>query len=116
MSTDEGEMMLSQEEKNEIISEIGHTANKEAIAIDALKVIQKYRGWIPDDAIEELASMLDMTPAELDSRATFYSLIFRQPVGKHVIFVCDSVSCWLLGYEDIKKYLMGKLGIAMGET
>jgi len=116
MSTDEGGMMLSQKEIKEIRSEIGHAVNKGAIAIDALKVIQKSRGWIPDDAIEELASMLDMTPAELDSRATFYSLIFRQPVGKHVILLCDSVSCWLLGYEDIKKHLMGKLGIAMGET
>jgi NADH-quinone oxidoreductase subunit E len=116
MWTDEGGMMLSQEEKKEIVSEIRHAVNKGAVAINALKVIQKYRGWVPDDAIEEIAGLLDMTPTEVDSRATFYSLIFRQPVGKHVILICDSVSCWLVGYEDIKKHLMERLGITLGET
>jgi NADH-quinone oxidoreductase subunit E len=41
-----------------------------------------------------------MSPAELDSVATFYNLIFRRPVGRHVILVCDSVSCWIMGYES----------------
>jgi NADH-quinone oxidoreductase subunit E len=116
MSTDKGEMMISHEEKEEIVSEIRHAVNKEAVAIHALKVIQKYRGWVSDDAIDDIADLLDMTPAEVDSRATFYSLIFRQPVGRHVILVCDSVSCWLMGYEDIKKHLMEKLGITLGQT
>ena len=41
-----------------------------------------------------------MTPAELDGVATFYNLIFRKPVGRHVILVCDSVSCWMHGLRD----------------
>jgi NADH-quinone oxidoreductase subunit E len=60
--------------------------------------------------------MLGMTPAEVDSIATFFSLIYRRPVGKHVILVCDSVSCWLVGYEDVKQHLMEMLGISLGET
>jgi NADH-quinone oxidoreductase subunit E len=108
--------MLSQEEKREIDSEIEKAVNNKAAVIDALKVVQRHRGWVSDGALEEVAGMLKMTSAEVDSVATFFSLIYRRPVGKHVILICDSVSCWLVGYEDIKAHLMERLGIQMGET
>ena len=108
--------MLSQEEKREIDSEIQKAVNNKAAVIDALKVVQRHRGWVSDGALEEVAGMLKMTSAEVDSIATFFSLIYRRPVGKHVILICDSVSCWLVGYEDIKAHLMERLGIQMGET
>ena len=57
-----------------------------------------------------------MTPAELDSVATFYSLIFRHPVGQHVILLCDSVSCWIMGYEQLRDALQARWGISLGET
>jgi NADH-quinone oxidoreductase subunit E len=57
-----------------------------------------------------------MTPDEVDGLATFYSLIFRHPVGKHVIVVCDSVSCWILGYEKLVAHMEERLGIQMGQT
>ena len=78
--------------------------------------MQRHRGWVPDEALEEASGLLGMTPAEVDSIATFFSLIFRSPVGKHVILVCDSVSCWLVGYQDVKRHLMERLGISLGET
>ncbi len=79
-------------------------------------MVQRHRGWVPDEALEEASGLLGMTPAEVDSIATFFSLIFRSPVGKHVILVCDSVSCWLVGYQDVKRHLMERLGISLGET
>jgi NADH-quinone oxidoreductase subunit E len=57
-----------------------------------------------------------MTPDELDSVATFYNLIFRKPVGRHVILVCDSVSCWIMGYERLRERLTARLGIRPGDT
>jgi len=108
--------MLSQEEKIEIEQHISKAPTMKAAAIDVLKTVQRHRGWVPDDALEEAAVMLSMTPAELDSIATFFSLIYRKPVGKHVILVCDGVCCWLVGYEDIRKRLMDRLGITFGET
>jgi NADH-quinone oxidoreductase subunit E len=57
-----------------------------------------------------------MSPADLDSVATFYNLIFRRPVGRHVITVCDSVSCWIMGEERIREHLQERLGIGLGET
>ena len=57
-----------------------------------------------------------MSPDELDSVATFYNLIFRKPVGRHIILVCDSISCWVMGYENIKTYLSQRLKIEYGGT
>ncbi len=107
--------MLTEEEKREIEKEIRGNEWKQAASVEVLKVIQKRRGWIPD-GMDELAETLDMTPAELDAVATFYSLIFRKPVGKHVILVCDSVTCWVMGYEGILSHLSARLGIGLNET
>jgi len=108
--------VLSDEERREIEAEIAIYAQKRSACIDALKVVQQHRGWVSDEALDDLAEVLDMTPAELDSVATFYNLIFRQPVGRHVILICDSVSCWLLDYETLLDHLKARLGIDLGET
>ena len=60
--------------------------------------------------------MISMSADELDGVATFYNLIYRRPVGRHVILLCDSVSCCIVGYEKIRRALEAKLGIGYGET
>ena len=59
---------------------------------------------------------MEMTTEELDSVATFYNLIFRRPVGRHIILVCDSISCWVMGYESLRDELTKLIGIKLGET
>lgn len=108
--------MLSAEERKEIEAELHHYEHKQAACIEAMKIVQKHCGWVSDEGIRDVAGIIGMTPAELDSVATFYNLIFRQPVGKNVIMVCDSVSCWVMGYEGIRGHLQRRLGIGMGET
>ncbi|HMK55675.1 MAG TPA: NADH-quinone oxidoreductase subunit NuoE [Dissulfurispiraceae bacterium] len=108
--------MLTVEERRDIEEEIRKAPTMKAAVIDVLKTVQKHRGWVPDEALEEAAALLGMTAAEVDSIATFFSLIYRKPVGRHVILICDGVSCWLVGYEDVKQRLMERLGIAPGET
>lgn len=108
--------MLSAEERHEIEEEIHHYEHPQAACIEAMKIVQKHRGWVSDEGIQDVAEIIGMTPAELDSVATFYNLIFRKPVGKHVIMVCDSVSCWIMGYDNVKDCLSRKLGIGLGET
>jgi NADH-quinone oxidoreductase subunit E len=108
--------MLTEEERREIKAEVQEFEQKHAACIGAMKIIQRYRGWVSDEAMKDICELLEMTPDELDGVATFYSLIFRKPVGKHVILICDSVSCWIMGYEKILKYLKTKLGIELGET
>lgn len=109
--------MLSPEEKKEIDAELAHSPTKRAVCIEALKIVQRHRdGWVSDDALRDVAEYLDMSVADLDNVATFYSLIFRHPVGRHVILICDSVSCWITGYESLLDHLTKKLGIQLGET
>jgi NADH-quinone oxidoreductase subunit E len=103
------------EERRQIEGEIKKSARKQGSCVDALKIVQHHRGWVSDE-IRGVAGMLDMTPDELDGVATFYNLIFRSPVGKHVILVCDSVSCWIMGYEPVREHLKRRLGIGLGET
>jgi len=108
--------MLSPEEKHEIDEELEHLPYKESAAIDALKIVQKHRGWVTDEGLDDLADYLDMSADALDSIATFYNLIFRKPVGEHVIRICDSVSCYITGYETLRDAITEKLGIKLGET
>jgi NADH-quinone oxidoreductase subunit E len=108
--------MLSEHERHEIEEEIKIFPRKDAACIEALKVVQKHRRWVSDEGVKDIAEILEMTTDEVDSVATFYNLIFRKPVGKHVILVCDSVSCWVMGYEGIKKSLEEKLNIKFGGT
>ena len=108
--------MLTEEERKEITAELAHIEHKEAASIEALKVVQKRRGWVSDESIRDVASLLDMTPAELDAVATFFNFIYRKPVGRHVIAICDSMVCWSLGYDPLREVLRKKLGIGFGET
>ncbi|TDU28814.1 NADH dehydrogenase subunit E [Panacagrimonas perspica] len=107
---------LSDAERHEIEEEIHHYPDSRAASIGALKIVQKHRGWVPDAAIPQIAKMIGSDAADLEGVATFYSLIFRQPVGRHVITVCDSISCHLTGYDELKTALEAKLGIRYGQT
>jgi NADH-quinone oxidoreductase subunit E len=108
--------MLTAEEINEIEAEAAHYPKREAVCIDALKIVQRHRGWVSDESLRDISGHLGMSPTDLDSVATFYNLIFRRPVGRNVIMVCDSVSCWIMGHDRIKKHLRERLGIELGET
>ena len=109
-------MMLTEQEITEIEAEAAHYPKREAVCIDALRIVQRHRGWVSDESVRDIAGHLGMSPTDLDSVATFYNLIFRKPVGRHVIMVCDSVSCWIMGYDRIRKHLQERLGIEFGET
>ena len=66
--------------------------------------------------LRDIAQHIGMSPTDLDSIATFYNLIYRRPVGRHVISVCDSVSCWIMGCEPIREHLQQRLGVGLGGT
>lgn len=89
---------------------------RKAACIAALKIVQQHRRWISDDTLHEVAEYMQMSPEALDSVSTFYNLLFRKPVGRHIILICDSISCWVMGYEGLREQLSKKLGIQLGET
>ena len=108
--------MLSEEEKREIEIGIEHLRHKKAAALTALKVVQDHRRWISEEALEDVAEYMNIPVTELESIATFYNMVFRKPVGSHVIVVCNSISCWVTGYDSVVSALEKRLGIRLGET
>jgi NADH-quinone oxidoreductase subunit E len=108
--------MLTPEEIRELETGLEIYPQKQAGGVDALKIIQRRRGWISDETLRDVAGFLGMTAEELDGVATFYPVIFRRPVGRHVIRICDSVSCWIVGYEQVYRRLVETLGLRPGET
>lgn len=108
--------MLSDEEKKEIDAERAHYPDPQAAGVEAMKIVQRHRGWLSDESLADIADYLGLSVAALDGAATFYNLLFRRPVGRHVILLCDSVSCWIMGYEPLLEQLKARLQIELGET
>ncbi len=108
--------MLTAEERREIEADLARYPYRRAGTIEALKVVQRPRGWVSDESVKDIADCLAMTPDEVDAVATFYNLVFRRPVGRHVILLCDSVSCWVMGHDAVRDRLRDRLGIGLGET
>jgi NADH-quinone oxidoreductase subunit E len=108
--------MLSEDERRAIEAAVGRLPSRAAGSLEALRVVQERRGWVSDEAVRDVAAALGMSADELDGVATFYSLIFRKPVGRHVILVCDSFACWVMGYENIMDHLKARLSIELGGT
>ncbi|MBN2616412.1 MAG: NADH-quinone oxidoreductase subunit NuoE [Bacteroidales bacterium] len=108
--------MLSEVEKKEIQEEMKMYPVASAACLSALKIVQEHRGWVSDEGVKAVAGMLNMSNEEVESVATFYSRIYRKPVGRNVILVCDGISCMIMGHENIYEHIKEKLGISYGET
>ena len=107
---------LTEAEADAIRHEMAHYEDPRAATIEALKTVQHHRGWVPDGAIPAVARVLGIGPADVEGVATFYNMIFRRPVGRHVIKVCDSISCFLTGYEELRAEISRQTGLGWGET
>lgn len=107
---------LSETERSAIEHEMHHYEDPRAASIEALKIVQKQRGWVPDGAIHAIAAVLGIPASDVEGVATFYSQIFRQPVGRHIIRVCDSMTCFIGGHESVLAAIQQQLGIAPGQT
>jgi NADH-quinone oxidoreductase subunit E len=109
-------LVLSEKEIELIREERGHYPHAQAAVPEALRIVQRSRGWVSDEAVKDIGALLEVSAADVDGVATFYNLIFRKPVGRHVILCCDSVSCWLTGSDGVGDRLAQRLGIRPGET
>ena len=107
---------LTDEEVRAIEAECAHLPDRQSAAIDAMMIVQRRRGWVSDASLAAIARLLGMSTAALDSIATFYNLIYRQPVGRHVVMVCDSVSCYVMGADALRKQVEEHLGVKLGQT
>jgi NADH-quinone oxidoreductase subunit E len=107
---------LTHEEIHDIEHEKLHYPYAQAVGLEALKIVQKYQGWVSDESLLAVAEYLNVPPDDLEGVATFFNMIFRRPVGKNVILLCDSVACWMLGCDNLKAHITKTLGIEYGQT
>ncbi len=108
--------MLPETLRHNLQEQIARVDHPREMAIDVINVLQDHYGYFSDEALAQAADLLGMSPLELDELATFYTFIYREPVGKHVIHVCDSLICWMEGEENLVAHLCGRLGIQLGGT
>jgi len=108
--------MIPAELKKSLLKQLEHVEDPRELAVDVMFAIQDHYGYLTDEGVQETAGLLDMSALEVEQLATFYTFIYREPVGRYVIHVCDSVVCWMDGYESVREYLCRKLNIQPGET
>jgi NADH-quinone oxidoreductase subunit E len=108
--------MLPDELKIKLRKMISEAESPREKAIDVMFEIQELNGWMSDEAMVEAAELLGMTPLELEELATFYDYIYRSPVGKYVIKVCDSAICWMEGRQRVIDYVSSRAEVPMGGT
>jgi NADH-quinone oxidoreductase subunit E len=108
--------MIPHELKTELQTRIVSAVTNREAAVDVMKLLQAHYGWLTDEAVGEAAELLELSPLQVEELATFYEMIYRRPVGRHVIHVCDSISCWAMGGESLLQHIAGLLEIGVGET
>ena len=89
---------------------------KRATLLPALWMVQEARGWISEQAIGEVADVLELTPAYVKGVVTFYTMYHQHPVGKYFIQVCTTTPCHVCSAEDVVKAFLrhtrcGELGV-----
>ena len=102
--------------RRELEAILARYPDKEAAILPALHLAQREFGYVSDEAIVCVATLLGFTPARIEGVATFYTMYNRKPVGKYHLQICRNLSCSLLGAEHLIEHVSKKLGIRPGET
>jgi NADH-quinone oxidoreductase E subunit len=109
--------VLSQASRAEILRIRLAYPDPQSALLPALVLAQRdYGGWLSEEALDEVAEVMGLPPTQVASVATFYSMLHRRPVGRHVVQVCTNLPCSLLGAEHVVEYIGAKLGIQPGQT
>jgi len=108
--------VISAEAKAKIEALKGQYPQARSALLPALELVQAEIGYLSPEALREVAGLMGIPPVEAASVASFYTMLYRKPVGKHVIQVCTNISCSLMGAEHLVDALRRKLGISVGET
>ena len=108
--------LLTKEQVDFFQKKVSQLEHPKELVIDLLRAVQDNNGWVPDDGVELVAEIIGIAPVDVEEVATFYDKIFRQPVGKKVIHICDSICCWSRGGEELAEALQQKLALKFGGT
>jgi len=108
--------MISETTQKRCRELVARYPEKRSALIPILHEVQAEVGYLSPEAVEWVAGYLGLSPADVMSVASFYDMLNLEPVGKHLIYVCQNLTCTLLGAERLIRHLESKLGVRMGET
>jgi NADH-quinone oxidoreductase subunit E len=108
--------MYSESNERKIDELLTHYPVKRSAILPALFIAQEEHGYVTDEDVKYLARRLDMRVNEVEEVVTFYSMYSRKPVGKYKLQVCRTISCMLVGAEQLTEHLCSRLGVGVGET
>jgi NADH-quinone oxidoreductase subunit E len=80
---------------------MGRYPDRHSVSIPALWAVQRLYGWCTPEGIRQAAAVMRVTPAYLESVASFYDLLHTEPVGSHKVHVCTNISCWMRGGDEL---------------
>jgi NADH-quinone oxidoreductase subunit E len=109
-------MRLLEKHKPEIDTILAHYPDRRSALLPMLYLAQDEYGWLSQDVMKEVGDILELQPTEVMSVAGFYTLFYKEPVGKYVLEICDDLPCALRGAEPFVEHACQKLGIQVGET
>lgn len=95
---------------------ISQSETKRSALIPVLREVQNEYSYLSAESMEQVADMLEISPSSVQNVVTFYTMFFTEPSGKHVVWVCRTLSCALRGAEHVEHYMCEKLGVKTGET
>lgn len=108
--------MITEQMKQQIRDIAARYPVARSAVLPALHLVQKAEGYVTDEGLAAVAETLELTKADVESVATFYTMYFSEQKGQKVIKVCNSISCYLRGCDGLIKHMESRLGIKRGET
>jgi NADH-quinone oxidoreductase E subunit len=108
--------MLSEQAMTRIEEAKARYPNSRSALMPALWIAQEdCGGYLPKEALLEVARVMDLTPADVESTCSFYSMYNKEPVGRYVIEVCTNISCSLVGGRNLLRHILDRLGVSPGQ-
>jgi NADH-quinone oxidoreductase E subunit len=102
---------------DEVQAFVAQYPDRRSAVLAALRLAQeRHEGWLPPDALREVADALDVTPAYCEAVASFYDMFHLTPVGEHLVEVCTNLSCALVGAQQVLEAFEREFGLRAGET
>lgn len=107
---------LSPDREKELAAILARYPNKMAACIPVLHLCQEQLGWVSEAVVTFVAATLGLSASHVFGVATFYTLFNKEPVGKHQVWVCRTLSCALAGSEKVLAHCEKRLGVTAGHT
>lgn len=108
--------MLPADIRQSLEQRIAAAPHPRELVVDIMYALQRHHGYLNDEGVHEAAALLGLDPVEVEELATFYDFIYRRPVGRYVIHLCDGLVCWMFDEQSALAYLCKRLGVEPGQT